>query len=569
MNVKQLAFSIAILICVTVLAVLSVRNKLTYLEYSDITPTQHSMNYVTVNNSREVLLQEFVMPYDIVHGMAIQIGTFGRDNNSEWDAAIINPETKEIYGSKHFSGSQIADNSYRFIEFDRNIRLTRNTRYQIRISARRVNSDTLLAFYVSKRANEGLSLTIGNINYDGTLCVKIYGGDSDDWWMGFVLAVSIIFWGLIVRIVFICETRKIHWIHDPVVKGYIVGIVSFLLLFSFCNYRQFLDETDNMLGGWVIAHGGVLHRDYVTQHPPFAYYLCGVFALLGAKSVEQFRLLFYLLMSAIWGLLYIRHEKQFGKKMFFLPILECTVINSMSFHPSQHAGCMVLSDGIQAICFIALLLEFLKFRRDHNLNWGRAFIVSVCVWASVGSAFLSVYALAWVALAFFVVELKKCTGENFCSSQFFYRYGKLLTAFVFPPLLAIAYFSLNNSLSRAFEQFYTFNREVYCHYSGLGKNIIEPFILSFRSVFDVLKDNINETINARASTTIVVQLLVLLVTLPVLYFGLLRKKQYLNFAVFCGVLFFLGVRGNRNYHFLAAWCMAVMIITLFYDQLFK
>ena len=565
MSKKQLVLSLIILLCIAVAAVLAVRNKLTYLEYSDINPETGPRSTITVRDSNDVLLQDFVMPYDIVHGLSVQIGTFRRDNNSEWDVAIIDPETKEVYCSKHFNGSLAVDNKYLYLEFGRNIRLVKNERYQIRISAGRVNADTSLAYYVSKGAKDNLSLTVGGKNYDGTLCIKVYGGDADPWWCGLVILLSIILFQLIVRIFYVSGMEKGRWLQDTVVQAYFVGIACFLLLFTFCNSRLFMDETDNILGGLLIARGGVLYRDYVAQHPPFAYYLCGVFALVGAKSVVQFRLCYYLVVSVIWGLLYQRHKSQFGMKMLFLPAFEIIIINSMLFD-FPYTGCMVLSDCVQGICFVALLLEFFKFCREQTLNWGRAVIVSACVWASMGSAFLSAYVLVWIVIAFMAVEFRKWNAEGISLPGFINRYWKLLTALAIPFVLGVAYFALNNSLGRAFDQIYLFNREVYATYIGIGNNVFEAFIFSFRNFFDTIVNNFNDLMNAKATPTKVLHLFILISAASVLV-CMLRKKLYLKSFILFAILCCAAVRRYDSFHSIGAWHVAVMIIVLFYDEL--
>ena len=139
------------LICISVLSVWGVRNKLTYLEYYDAYDDAAARSAITVNKSQDVLVQDFLMPYDIMHGLSLQIATFGRHNNSEWDISLINPETKEAFYSKHFNASLLQDSWFYNIEFGRNLRLTKNARYQVRISASRVSNDSALAFYVAKK----------------------------------------------------------------------------------------------------------------------------------------------------------------------------------------------------------------------------------------------------------------------------------------------------------------------------------------------------------------------------------------------------------------------------------
>lgn len=562
---KKFLFGFVLLLFVAVMSVWSVRNKLTFLEYSDI--SNGSEDVITVNDVHVVLRQDFVMPYEIMHGLSIKIGTFGRVNNSEWDVAVTDPKTHKALYSKHFNASLLTDNGYYYIEFDKNIRLTKNSKYQIRISASKVNNDTSLAYYVAKTATEsGLSLTVAGKNYESALCIKIYGGDSDSWWEGFVLFLAFVVFQLMLRIYYVAEIKRAKWLDDGIVQGCATGIAVFLLLFSFCTTWQFIDELDNIKGGIAIANGGVLYRDYVSQHPPFVYYLCSIFALFGAKSAEQFRLLYYVAESVIWGLLYIRHKSQFGYKMLLLPVFECVIVNSMML-TIQRAGCMILSDGVQGLCFVALILELLKFCHDKTLNWGRAVIVSICIWGSVGSAFLSFYVLVWIVVAFIILELKNWQRETLSLNKFTSRYWKLLTAILLPPLIIAAYFALNGTLTRAFEQFYLFNREVYPRYiSGFGNNVAAPFLFSVRNLFDTVVNDFNSLMNAQASTTAVLHLLILVIALSVLV-CMLKNRQYLESGVLFAAFCCAGSRGFADFHGLAAWYIAVMIIVLFYREM--
>lgn len=563
---KKFLIGFVIWACLTALFASSFWNKLTYLEYTDIDRGGDLTN-IAVDNTHDVVRQDFVMPYDLLHGLSVQIGTFARDNNSEWHLSIIDPETKKVYCSKKFNGSRVADNTYFYLECDKNIRLIRNNRYQIKISAIKVHNDSSLAYYISKDTKDDLTLTVGGKKHNGTLRVKIYGGDADSWWIGFALFLSIIVFQLFVRIYHLLVVKKAEVSHDVVVQSYVVGLVSFLLLSVFCNYDHYLDETDNMVGGWVIAHGSVLYRDYVTQHTPFMYYLCSLFAFAGAKSVEQFRLCYYIVLSAVWALLYLRHQAQFGKKMLLLPVLECIILNSMVLVQPKHPSIMVVSDGVQALCFIALLLEFFKFCQEGTLKWDRAVIVSATVWGSMGSAFLSAYTLAWISLFFIFIEFKRWFDSEVSLDKLVKRYWKLFVAIATPLAIAVMYFASNHSLLTAFDLLYSFNREIYSNYSGIGNDSLAPFVFSSRNFFDITVNHLNSLMNAKASATVVLQLIIL-ITVGAILVSMLRQKQYLTPVLLFGVLCFAGLRGNEDYHFLAAWCIAVMIIALFYNRLF-
>jgi hypothetical protein len=71
------------------------------------------------------------------------------------------------------------------------------------------------------------------------------------------------------------------------VAGGVYLLAVGLLLAS--RVREFADESDNLLGGYLIAHGERLYADYFSNHMPLPYYLAAIPALLGASRIEQFR----------------------------------------------------------------------------------------------------------------------------------------------------------------------------------------------------------------------------------------------------------------------------------------
>ncbi len=58
--------------------------------------------------------------------------------------------------------------------------------------------------------------------------------------------------------------------------------LSFAAGASGLYFGVFVDEGDKLLGGWLVAEGAVLYRDFFAHHFPFPYYwLAGAFRLLG------------------------------------------------------------------------------------------------------------------------------------------------------------------------------------------------------------------------------------------------------------------------------------------------
>lgn len=559
---KKYICIIFLLVVIYVLSMFGLKTKLTYLEYKSFNTSNDT--YIELKNSEECLAQEFVMPYEIIEGVSMQIGTFARDNNSLWTIGLKDCETNEKIYSDEFNASLITDNDYYKIDFDKKIEVEKGKKYAIVITAKSVEDISSLAFYCSNSSTvDNSDLYYNGAIMDSDLCIKVYGGDLDLWWIGFATLIFVIVMLLIVRC-YIVENNNKRVRDDLFVQAMIVGIATFLLLCTFSVAGAFSDESDNMYGGMIIGNGGVLYRDYVTQHTPVSYYLCAVFSLFGAGSIEQFRLSFYLIVAIIWGLIYIRHSDFFGKKvMTLIPVLEAVCISSVV----APYGSQVLSDGIQGVLTVLLMLEFLRYYQDHKLDWGRCIIISICIWGSFGAAFVSAYALVWVALIVLILEIKYWKDmSNWKFADLTKRYYKFLVCIIVPFIAAVIYFKLNNSLGRAFEQFYTFNREVYPKYvSGLGDNIAQPFISGVQNFFKIISDNFNSIIMGTATNVELLQLVIMILTLTALIMLFVRKR-YIESVTLTLVMIFSATRGY-GFHGMAAWYVAVMIIAIYLNMI--
>ena len=162
--------------------------KLTYLEYS----TMNSQNdtWVQIAKNGDTLTQEFVMPYNIIEGVSLQIGTFARDNNSTWKMQLIDDE-KKVVCEESFNASQIVDNGYFRITFKQKQKVTPGKQYAIVISAEDVRNVSNVAFFVSQGSTTEGRMYSNDKEVDSDLCFRIYGGDKDLWWSGFVFVLAI------------------------------------------------------------------------------------------------------------------------------------------------------------------------------------------------------------------------------------------------------------------------------------------------------------------------------------------------------------------------------------------
>ncbi len=562
MKHKKYIIGIISIIFLFSVSIYILQNKLTYIEFKSFNTSNDT--YITIENDGEVLEQTFIMPYEIINGVSIQIGTFDRDNNSNWEFQLVDRTNNEIVYDDVFNASLMTDNGYNRIKFDRNIRVNKDEEYSFRIIANEVSSISKLAFYNSNKSQiENGELYYNGDTIDSDLCFKVYGGDADYWWCGFALLLFMVLSIILARCYFV-EKKGNKICEDTILCSLVIGAISFILLSSFSVAGGFCDESDNMYGGMVIAHGGVLYRDYVTQHTPVSYYLCAIFALLGAGSVVQFRLAFYILESAIWSFLYIRHSEYFGRKvMFLLPIIEIICVSSVV----APYGSQILSDGIQGILTVVLLLELLRYFKDKKLDWVRCIIVSCCIWGSFGAAFVSAYALIWVAVIVAAAEVKDRADQGKIDlTNLIGRYYKFIISILVPFVCAVIYFKVNHSLKRAFDQFYTFNREVYPKYSsGLGNNVAQPFVNGIQNFFTIMANNFNAIITATATNIHILQLVIMIFATTAIIILFTRKHFGEAFSLLL-VLTFSATRGY-GFHGIAAWYVAVMIVVLFAENM--
>lgn len=518
-------------------------NKLTYLEFSE---RNHSDgNYTAITNMNQNITYDFNSPYQILSGFSFLIGTFARDNNSAWLVELYDKDSNKLVAKEKFSGSPIADNQWHYIDFGK-LWIDKTKNYELKISALNVAPDTALAFYS------------GN----GKVCVRIFGSDFDFWWLGLVIFCSVFVLLMILRFASL-EKKNIKFFDDNIFCGMLICCAVFALLFFFKARNVFIDENDNMNGGFLIARGRVLYRDYVTQHTPFAYYLCSLFALFGAKSIEQFRLSFYLLEGIVFGLLYIRHSVHFGKiKMSVLPLLEIIVVNTVV----ADYGHMILSDSIEGICFVALLLEFLRYYDDGKIDWSRAIIVSLCIWFSFGSAFVSAFALVWIFLAVVFIEVRKIAKKETSFSNEFAKYTRLVVSVLVPVIIAALYFKLNHSFKEAVRQFYLFNRRVYPLYGSYGQNVFSPFVFALINYCNEITNRTTSIIDAKDVIVNLTGSLILAGAFITDLNSAIKTKKILPSLVTFLVMIMSGTRGY-GFHGIAAWNVAVLIVVLNYKNL--
>ena len=314
-----------------------------------------------------------------------------------------------------------------------------------------------------------------------------YGGSSERFWAGLCI------FGIVCFVIFLLRGaylifRKRYVQEDALAVAMAVTVLSFAVLsFLASEFNPtIMDENDNIIGGMLQAGGGfVLYRDYVSQHTPFVYWLCALFAKLGAKSFGQFRLLFHILISFIWGAVFFRHRNR--------KFVRAIVLFSVFFGPVSYlfigvnAG-QILSDNVQAVAMTVLFLEMLAYYEDHRIGPDRTAVISLCIFAAVGSAFLAVYSIFACMAAVILEEVVFFRKHPEKISFFIGRYSMLLICVILPWAAAIVYLGVNGALKDAFDMAFRFNLEVYPKYGMPGRNFLEPFYSGIINIVKLVRE---------------------------------------------------------------------------------
>lgn len=533
-------------------------NKLTYLERCNYNTT--SDTYYPINQTGDVVRQEFTMPYQLFQQIGIQIETVDRINNSRWRVSIVDLSDDSVVCSQIIDAGVISNHDYYRVKFDRhNRRVRQGDVYELLIEALDVNDYSAIGFCMSNEQVDGATLYVNDVAQAGTLCLQIYGGDVDYWWLGFWILIMV--WVLLMFALYLRSgARGLAFVRENLMlQSLLTAFVFFMLWVTFVVNDGFTDEFDNVRAGMEIARGAVLYRDYVTQHMPFPSYLCAVFALLGASSVAQMRLLYYVLQSAIWGGMYYRHAGYYGRRtMLILPVMEAIFIVSVV----QPQSYMIMPDGIQGVCMAVLGLEAIRYLHDGELSIGRCVIISLCVWCSFGCAFVCAVAIGGVFLVFVMREVQTAGAHMSSLRDAVERYAGLVIALVIPPVAAIGYFAANHALVEAYDLTYRFNREVYAQFvDGFGDNLLQPAVDGVYKMFERISEDVEEIIGITATSVQIIGLIVIFIALITMV-QLVLHRQYATVLLMAALVFGNATRGYK-FHGIAAWYIIIEFIVLY------
>lgn len=334
----------------------------------------------------------------------------------------------------------------------------------------------------------------------------------------------------------------------------------FILMYAYRHIGIFTDEGDNVLGGMVVANGGIIYKDFYSQHTPVMYYICGLFNLLGADGILEMRVYCYALLSFIWVIMFFRYSPFFGK----LPLIGYPIFYIISMACFDGLGHMVLSEQIQAQALVVLFLELLLYINGEKIRISNAVFISIAIFASIGTAFMSILAVLVVILAVIVLEIKNniVIKRGFFKGVacFFKKYSVLILIVLCPFFLIMMYYFANGILRNAYEQAIYLNLKIYPLFNGTAessgifdtvKAIFSSYFTTFQSTFDTFFE---KPFN---STRILFNFLVNAFFCVYVY----KKDKVASFFIFAFIIA-MGPRGYAGFHAIPYWAMTEIMFLI-------
>ena len=552
---------LAVAIVIGVFGVYRSRQKITYIEYTKL--GNNCDDILEMHHNDYMIEQEFKMPYQMFQGIGLKVGTFGRENNTRYEVILIDKTTNQQLAKFDFNASQSADNKMQELMLNSPIKVQNTHLFSIRIKAKSpVNYENSIAFYVDKNIKGSEKLYYNGNLMEANLCMNLYGGDVNGFWTIFILGCETYVIGLMSYMLYLYFHKK-SIKQNAIVQTGLLGIIVFAILAVFGRMETFSDEVDNIIGGMLIQKGHVLYRDYYTQHTPFVYFLCAIFSFLQAGSVIQFRFIYYAIIACIYMGLYVRHKDNFGKvKMAILPIFQIVFGILLA-----KETVMILSDNVQTIAMIALVLEFLQYLKDGELSGSRIVIVSISIFCGFCSAFVTVYAIFAICLGVLIKEILYWMKKSSISlKKVISRYWKLVIACSIPFIIWLIYLINTHSLIAFYQQAFLFNTKVYSYYlqDGFGSNIMQPFFIGITNFIQIIPNAIQNLMQAQNVIFAIVSI-ILGVILMITLLDMLQKKEYLKPFIIAIFISFSFTRTNEIFHSILPWSLIATIIVLYYD----
>ncbi len=128
----------------------------------------------------DVYEQVFTVQKDSITGIAINIGTYQKENHSILKCELIHKNTDSICNTLEIDTSELVDNQYVRFEFEDAVKVIAGETYAVRISGKRIFSEDTFTFYrmgekPESTVESGNYAMINGIKQNYDLAIMIYG----------------------------------------------------------------------------------------------------------------------------------------------------------------------------------------------------------------------------------------------------------------------------------------------------------------------------------------------------------------------------------------------------------
>lgn len=204
---------------------------------------------------------------------------------------------------------------------------------------------------------------------------------------------------------------------------------------------------------------------------PLMYYIAALFSALGVKSITGFRAAFYFVMAALWGAIYYRFGELIGRaSVIVYPVVYIILISTINW------GWCILSDQFQGTGMAILFYELLLFYRRRVLDWIDYIWISLAVFISFGSAFVSIFGIFAAFIMVLLIEIRNAYRNRYTFLKFLKyiikKYYKLVLTIAAPFAVLIGYFCFTGTVRNFYYWAFKFNTDVYSKYLLYGDSVL-------------------------------------------------------------------------------------------------
>lgn len=239
-------------------------------------------------------------------------------------------------------------------------------------------------------------------------------------------------------------------------RAFLVCYGGAVVLLFLSSPRQFEDESDNLLGAYLIVRGARLYADYFSSHMPFVYYLAAIPALFGAARLEEFRLFSNALLVAGTLAIVVGFRHRIAPPVLYTWATITVFAHTIQWGEMLHAG-TIAGYGVvaAALLFYADPASTFRFRDKAAL--------SLAIFVAVESSLLALYPLLLLAacyLAARVVAVRRGASARAQARQA----ASLLAIVLVPHLVVLAWLWAIGALGSFVYDAYLFNQLYYARY---------------------------------------------------------------------------------------------------------